>query len=79
MGVQSFDLISLFFSFAVWGLRGASISFHTLRKNYDKTQTCNSIASIFGTNEEHVTVDSPTKFAVNLRNIQGVIYEYLFM
>ena len=34
-------------------------------------QTCNLIALIFGTNEEHVTVDSRTKFAVNLRNIQG--------
>ena len=35
-------------------------------------QTCNSIASIIGTNEEHVMVDLRTKFAVNLMNIQGV-------
>ena len=32
-----------------------------------------SIASIFGTNEERVTVDSRTKFVVNLRNIRGVM------
>ena len=36
----------------------------------------NSIALIIGTNEEHVTVDSRTKFAVNLRNIQGVMSIY---
>ena len=39
-------------------------------------QTCNSIASIFGTNEERVMVDSRTKFVVNLRNIQGVMSVY---
>ena len=39
-------------------------------------QMCNSIVLIFGTNEEHVTVDSLTKFAVNLRNIQGVMSIY---
>ena len=39
-------------------------------------QTCNLIASIFGTNEEHVTVDSRTKFAVNLWNTQGVMSVY---
>ena len=33
-------------------------------------QMHNSIASIFGTNEERVTVDSHTKFVVNLSNIQ---------
>ena len=37
---------------------------------------CNSIASILGTHEEHVMVDSRTKFAVNLRNIQGVLSIY---
>ena len=36
----------------------------------------NSIASIFGTNEERVMVDSSTKFAVNLRNIQGIMSIY---
>ena len=52
----------------------ASISFHTLHgKNCYKMQTCNLIASIFGTNEERVMVDSRTKFVVNLRNIQGVM------
>ena len=55
---------------------GASISFHTLCKNYYKMQTCNSIDSVFGTNVEHVTVDSHTKFVVNLRNIQGVMSIY---
>ena len=55
---------------------GASISFRILCKNCYKTQTCNSIASIFSTNEEHVTVDSRTKFVVNLRNIQGVMSVY---
>ena len=55
---------------------GASISFHILCRNCYKMQTCNSIASILGTNEEHVTVDSRTKFVVNLRNIQGVMSFY---
>ena len=39
-------------------------------------QTYNLIASIFGTNEERVTVDSHTKLVVNLSNIQGVISVY---
>ena len=39
-------------------------------------QTCNSIAMIFGTNEERVTADSRTKFVVNLSNIQGVTSIY---
>ena len=75
MGIQSFVLISLFFSssYAVWGATGTLISFSTLCKNCYKIQTCNSIASIFGTNKEHVMVDSLTKFSVNLRNIQGVM------
>ena len=73
MGVQIFILISSFFS--LYG-GGASISFHILCKNCHKMQTCNSIASIFGANEEHVTVDSCTKFVVNLRNIQGVMRVY---
>ena len=55
---------------------GALISFRSLRKNCYKMQTFNSIASIFSTNEEHVTVDSRTKFVVNLRNIQGVMSIY---
>ena len=37
---------------------------------------CNSIALIFGANEERVTVDLRTKFVVNLRNIQGVMSVY---
>ena len=56
-----------------YGVYGDSISFHTFCY---KMQTCNSIASIFGTNEEHVTVDSFTKFVVNLSNIQGVMSIY---
>ena len=55
---------------------GASISFCSLCKNCYKMQTCTSIASIFGTNEELVMVDSHTKFVVNLRNIQGVMSVY---
>ena len=39
-------------------------------------QTCYSIATIFGTNEEHVTVDSRTKFVVKLRNLQGIMSIY---
>ena len=77
MGIQSFILISsLFSSYAVRGATGASISFHTVCKNCYKMhmQMCNSIASIFGTTEKRVTVDSSTKFVVNLRNIQGVIH-----
>ena len=58
------------------GATGALISFCTLCKNCYKMQTCNSIASIFGTNEERVMVDSRTMFVVNLRNIQGVMSIY---
>ena len=58
------------------GATGASISFRTLSKNCYKMQMCNSIATIFGTNEERVTVDSRTKFIVNLSNIQGVMSVY---
>ena len=78
MGVQNFVLISSFFSsYAVRGeLWGTSISFRTLSKNCYKMQTCNSIAMIFGTNKERVTVDSRTKFVVNLSNIQGVMSVY---
>ena len=75
MGIQSFVLISSFFLMPN-GATGVLISFCTLCKNCYKTQTCNSIALIFGTNEERVTVDSPTKFAVNLRNIQRVMSIY---
>ena len=39
-------------------------------------QTCNLITSIFGINEEHVTVESHTKFAVNLSNLQAVMSVY---
>ena len=71
MGFQTFVLISWFFSScAVRGATGASISFRTLCK----MQTCNSIALIFGTNEEYVAVDLRTKFVVNLSNIQRVIH-----
>ena len=76
MGIQNFILISSFFSYAVRGATGASISFCTLCTNCYKMQTCNSVASIFGTNEEHVTVDSHTKFVVNLSNTQGVMSIY---
>ena len=55
---------------------GASIYFHILCKNCYKMQKCSSVASIFGTNEECVTVDLRTKFAVNLMNIQGVLSIY---
>ena len=39
-------------------------------------QTWNVISLIFGKNEEHVTVDSRTKFVLDLRNIQGVMSVY---
>ena len=55
---------------------GASISVRTLCKSCYKMQTCSLIASIFGTNEECVTVDSRTKFVVNLSNIQGGMSVY---
>ena len=76
MGVQNLVLISLFFSFYAIQATGASISFRTLCKNCYKMQMGNSIASIFGTNEERVTVDSRTKFVVNLRNVQVVMSIY---
>ena len=55
---------------------GASISFRTLCKNCYKMQMRNMIASIFGTNEERVKVDSRAKFVANLRNVQGVMRVY---
>ena len=39
-------------------------------------QACDSIALIFGTNEERVTMDSRIKFVVNPSNIQGVMSIY---
>ena len=70
------NFLVFFFFLCCTGAMGASISFRTLCKNCYKLQTCNLIASIFGTNEERVTVDSCTKFTVNLRNIQGVMSIY---
>ena len=70
MGVQSFVLISPFFFFLCH--MGALIYFHTLCKNCYKMQMCSSIASIIGTNEEHVMVDSLTKFAVNLSVLKKI-------
>ena len=64
------------FFFAVGGATGALISFRTLCKNCYKTQTCNSIVSIFSTSKEHIKVHSCTKFAMNLINIQGVMSIY---
>ena len=76
MGVQNVALISSFLSsHAVQGY-GTLISFHTLCKNCCKMQTCNSIALICSMNEERVTVDSHTKFVVNLRSFQGVMSVY---
>ena len=74
MSVQNVILISSFFFLLMpYAGMGASIYFHTLCKNCYKMQTCNSIVSIFGTDEECVTVDSRTKFVANLSNIQGVM------
>ena len=66
----------VFFFLCSMEATGASISFCTLCKNCCKMQTSNSIASIFGTNEERVKVDSRTKFVVNLKNIQGIMSIY---
>ena len=55
---------------------GASIYFCTLCKNRYKMQTCNLIASICGTNEEHVKVNSRTKFAASLINTHMVMSIY---
>ena len=65
-----------FFFLCRTGATGASISFRTLIKNCYKMQTCNSSATIFGTNKESIMVDSRTKFVVNLSNIQGVMSVY---
>ena len=79
MGIQSFVLISLFFFFLYrTGATGASISFYTFCINCYKIQMCNSIASIFDTNEELVMVDSRTNFAVNLTEEYSRSYEHLF-
>ena len=64
MNIQSFDLITLFFSsYAVMRDTEASEYFCTLCKNCYKIQMCNWIAAIFGTNEEHIKMNSCTKFA----------------
>ena len=55
-----------------WGYGGFDFFLNTLQK----LLMCNLIASIFGTNEERVTVNSHSKFAVNLKNIQGVMSVY---
>ena len=55
---------------------GVSTYFCTLCKNCNKMQMCSSIVSIFGKIEERVMVDSHTKFAMNLKNIQGVMNIY---
>ena len=55
------------------GLQGLRFLFAHFAKI---AQTCNLIASIFDTNEGCVTVDSCTKFVVNLSNIQGVMSIY---
>ena len=57
------------------GYEGFNFFSHTLQNCY-KMQMCNLITLIFSANEEHVIVDSRTKFAVNLRNIQGVMSIY---
>ena len=67
---------NFFVFFLLMPYGGFDFSFCTLCKNCYKMQMCNSIASILCTNEERVTVDSHTKFAVNLRNIQGVMSVY---
>ena len=82
MGVQNFGLTSFFSSYAIWGGGGGGatgalfVLFAQFATKCYTIQTCNSIALIFGTNEERVTVDSRTKFAVNLRNIQRVMSFY---
>ena len=58
---------------------GALINFCTLCKNCYKTQTCNSIASIFGTNEEYIKVNLCTKFAVYESDKYPRSYEHLFI
>ena len=73
MGVQIFILSKFFSSYAVRELLELRFLFAHFAKIAIKMQMCNSIASIFGTDEEHVTVDSHTMFVVNLRNIQGVM------
>ena len=55
---------------------GGSIYFCTLCNNCYKMQTFNSIASIFGTNQDCIKVNSRTKFAVHLMNIQGDMSVY---
>ena len=73
MSIQSFVLISLFFLLMLYGGYGGFDFFtHTLQI----LQICNSIALIFGTNEERIMVDSCTKFVVNLRDIQRVTSIY---
>ena len=57
---------------------GALIYFYTLFKICYKMQTltCNLIASIYGTNEENIKMNSCAIFTVNLMNIQGVMSIY---
>ena len=60
------------------GAMEAWIQFRIAWKNCYTMQTCNSIASIFGTNEDDVTVDSHTKFYCESEEYLKS-YECLFM
>ena len=78
MGVQNFILISSFFSsYAVWGLWRLRFLFTHLAKIAIKCKYVTRLPqSLAHLNKERVTVDSGTKFVVNLRNIQGVMSIY---
>ena len=78
MGVQTSVIISSFSSsYAVQGLRGFRFLFAHFAKIAIKCKGVTQLPrSFFSTNEECVTVDSRTKFVVNLSNIQGVMDVY---
>jgi len=67
MGGQTFV-----FFFFFRGLRGLDCSFRTLAKNCCNYLMCGLIALKFGTNREHIKVDSGTEFGMNLVTIQYV-------
>ena len=69
-------IYSILFFLSCKEVTGLQFIFVHFAKICYKMQICNWIALIFGTNEERIKVNSHTKFAVNLMNIQGVMSIY---
>jgi len=67
-GGQTFASFSSFFFFR--GLGGLRLFFQHTCKNYCNFLMCSLIALKFGTNKEHIKVNSGTEFGMNLISTQ---------